>query len=216
MSQLSSTPKIAYIYDKNANNGAGLWHPIAGSADPASPYTWTNIQTFNSSVIFSQSFLSRRGMNNFQDEAERSISLPNPAPGAISFLRNSNRIEFWNQPGEQPGSWQPLGTTTAAANTLVRRDGNSAITANSFIGKATSAGTADTAISLTTGNERKINGRQFNGNTPNFIINPTTYLAVDTSNVAGYRRIFVRNNTTTPTGTIDGISPDVGDIYIGW
>jgi hypothetical protein len=209
---ISSTPKIAYIYDKTGDS----WHPIAGSADPASPYTWTNTQTFNGSVTFSQSFLSRKGINNFQNEAERSTLFPNPEPGAISFLRNSSRIEFWNKPENQAGFWQPLGTTTATANSLVRRDANSAITANSFIGKATSAGAADTAISLTTGNERKINGRQFNGNTANFIVNPTTYLTKGTSNVLDYRRIFVRNDTTTPTGTIDNISPATGDIYIGW
>jgi len=218
MATIDTTPKVAYVYNQNADT----WHPVAGAASPDVSYSWTNTHTFNDAVTIANQLISAMGINNFADESTRNSALGPvtgkvPTPGTICFVRSTQRLEFWNGT-----AWTQLGTNTNTANAIVRRDTNGdfsarTITAN-LSGNATTATSATSATQLTTDNTRTINGKAYNGATQsNFVLTPTTYVTAGGTTVAGYRRIFIRNTQANPgTSSIDGIAPAIGDIYIGW
>ena len=218
MATIDTTPKLAYVY----NNQGDSWHPIAGAASPAAAYAWTNTHSFANAVTMANTLISAMGLNNFADETARNNALgpvtgKTPTAGTICFIQSTSRLEFWNGT-----AWTQLGLSTNTPNSIVRRDASGnfsagTITAN-LTGTASTATTATTATSLTPSQTRKINGKPYAAtDNVNFILTPTTYLTKDGTTVADYRRIFVRNTTTTTgTSSLDGIAPAIGDIYIGW
>jgi hypothetical protein len=216
MATVDTTPKVAYVFNQQGDT----WHPVAGAASPDISYNWTNTHNFNAAVQMANTLISAMGINNFANETDRNNALgpvtgKTPTAGTISFIRSTSRLEFWNG-----STWTQLGSTNNDLNTLVRRDGQGnfsagTITAN-LTGTASQATVASQAAQLTTNVTRRINGKQFNGNDSNFILTPVTYLSSGTT-VGPYKRIFVRQSTSTPgTGAIDGTAPAIGDIYIGW
>lgn len=213
MATVDTTPKVAYVYNQQGDT----WHPVAGAASPNVAYDWTNTHNFNAAVSMANQLIAAMGLNNFANEAERTTALgAAPTAGTISFIRSTGRLEFWNGT-----SWSQLGDSNNVSNSLVRRDASGNFSAGTITatlnGNASSATTASTATSLSTNVSRRINGQQFNGNTADFTLTPTTVLNAGTTTRNRYSRVFVRNTTATPgTSSIDGDTPKLGDIYIGW
>ncbi len=217
MATIDTTPKLAYVYNATGDS----WHPIAGAASPQAAYAWTNTHSFANAVTMANTLISAMGLNNFADETARNNELgpvtgKTPTAGTICFVRSTGRLEFWNGT-----AWTQLGTDLNTGNTIVRRDASGNFRAGtitaSLAGNASTATTADTAKALTASQSRTINGRAFSGaENSSFVVYPITYLSSGTT-LGPYRRIFVRNSTSTPgTSLIDGVAPQPGDIYIGW
>lgn len=217
MATVDTTPKVAYVYNQQGDT----WHPVAGAASPNVAYNWTNTHNFNAAVAMANQLIAAMGVNNFANEAERTAVLgATPTQGTISFIRSTNRLEFWSGT-----AWTQLGTDQNNSNTIVRRDVSGNFRAGEITatlkGNADSATTATSATQLTSTsglNARTINDKQYNA-TPgvNFVLTPVTVLNKDLVSKNRYSRIFVRNTTATPgTSSIDGDTPKLGDIYIGW
>jgi hypothetical protein len=186
MSTISSSPKVSYIYDQPSDT----WFPLAGIANTAGNYIWEGNHTFDNPVSFLDTVVSKVGLNNFLNPNARDAAITSPIPnGTICFVRQDNTGATINEFQYYSNGWLNL-----------------------LSGKATTAGVADSANILTTA--RTINGVSFNGSA-NVKVPSVTY--VDSSNnLVAHRRIFVKNNTTPPTGAIDGTAPQIGDLYFGW
>lgn len=205
MAILSSSSKTSYIYDQQTDT----WYPLSGIANTAASYIWSGAHQFNNAINFVGSVFSRAGVNNFQNPAARDLALPNPTSGVVCFVRQDATGTQINQLQYYFNGWINLLSGNAATATFATTAGT-ATTATS----ATTATTANTATALT--NARTINGVSFNG-TSNIKVPGSLY--VDSSNnYLANRRIFVKNSTSPPSGStpIDGVAPQIGDIYIGW
>jgi hypothetical protein len=205
MSTLSSAPKTSYIYDQQTNT----WYPLAGIANTSANYIWNGTHQFSSATSFISSVFARAGVNNFQNPAARDLALTTPVNGTVCFVRQDAVGTQINELQYYFNGWVNLLSGNAATATFATTAGT-ATTATS----ATSATTANTAAALTTA--RTINAVSFNG-TANIKVPGSLY--VDSSNnYAGNRRVIVKNTTTPPSGStpIDGVAPQVGDIFIGW
>lgn len=165
------------------------WYPLAGIANTAANYIWEGTHVFDDATQFYSTVIARAGLNNFLNPTARDTAIPTPTNGIICFVRQDNTGTVINQLQYYFNGW-----------------------VNLLSGKAATATLADSATALATA--RTINGTSFNG-TANVKVPVVTY--VDSSNnLVAYRRIFSKNSTTPPTGTIDGATPQIGDIYIGW
>lgn len=165
------------------------WYPMAGIANTAGNYIWEGNHTFDNPVVFLDTVTSRNGLNNFLNPTARDAAIPSPLNGSVCFVRQNNTGTPINEFQYYNNGW-----------------------VNLLSGKAATATLADSATVLAT--PRTINGTSFNGSA-NVKVPVVTY--VDTSNnLIAYRRIFVKNSTTPPTGAIDGASPQPGDLYFGW
>ncbi len=165
------------------------WFPLAGIANTAGNYIWEGNHTFDNPVSFLDTVVSRIGLNNFLNPNARDAAITSPPNGTICFVRQDNTGATINEFQYYNNGW-----------------------VNLLSGKAATAIVADSANTLTTA--RTINGVSFNGSA-NVKVPVVTY--VDSSNnLVAHRRIFVKNNTTPPTGAIDGTSPQIGDLYFGW
>lgn len=186
MATISSIPKVSYIYDEPSDT----WFPIAGIANTAGNYIWEGNHTFDNPVVFLDTLVSKIGLNNFLNPAARDAAITSPITnGTICFVRQNAGGSTINEFQYYNNGW-----------------------VNLLSGNAASATVATTANALTTA--RNINGVSFNGSAD---IKVPAVLYVDSSNnLIGHRRIFVKNNTTPPTGAIDGVAPQPGDLYFGW
>jgi hypothetical protein len=106
MSNISSVGKLGYIYNEETDT----WFPIAGSVDTAQDFNWSGSHTFANSLSVSGGLISRLGVNNFDNPAQRDSLIPSPQNGAISFLRNNasgnalNQLQYYFN-----GSWRLYG-----------------------------------------------------------------------------------------------------------
>lgn len=106
MANISSTGKLGYIY----NQATDTWFPIAGSVDTTQSFLWSGAHTFSNSVSLSSSLVSRLGINNFENPAQRDAAITSPQSGAIAFVRNNasggaiNQLQYY-----AAGSWRPYG-----------------------------------------------------------------------------------------------------------
>jgi hypothetical protein len=123
MSTISTDSKVAYIYDETTDT----WHPVAGKINTGSSYSWTGSHTF------SGSFISKSGVNNFQNPASRNSNIVSPTNGLVVFVRQDdagniiNSLQYYYN-----GVWRPvddsLRLSTKVANyTLQLSDGGSSI-----------------------------------------------------------------------------------------
>lgn len=110
MSNISSVGKLGYVY----NEATDTWFPLAGSVDTTQPFSWTGAHTFANSISVAGPIVSRLGINNFENPAQRDTSIPSPLNGAISFVRNNssggalNQLQYYSN-----GSWRPYGDNAA-------------------------------------------------------------------------------------------------------
>jgi len=106
MSNISSTGKLGYIY----NEASDTWFPIAGSVDTTQNFEWSGTHNFSNSISVLSTFISRLGINNFENPAQRDSSIPTPQNGAIAFVRNNssggslNQLQYYSN-----GAWRVYG-----------------------------------------------------------------------------------------------------------
>jgi hypothetical protein len=94
MANISSSSKVAYIYD----SATDTWYPTAGLASTSADYDWTGNHNFSSSVSFDSVLLAKAGVNNFQNPAARDLAIPAPvASGTVVFVRQNDLGDTINQ-----------------------------------------------------------------------------------------------------------------------
>jgi hypothetical protein len=97
MANISSSSKVAYIYD----SGTDTWYPTAGLASTSADYDWTGDHSFASSTTFESVLSAKAGVNNFQNPAARDAALTSPANGTVVFIRQDasgsviNQIQYY-------------------------------------------------------------------------------------------------------------------------
>jgi len=86
VANISSTAKVAYIYDSQTDT----WYPTAGAANTSENYSWSGSHTFGNSVTFDDVVIAQGGVNNFQNPAARDAAITSPVPGTVVFVRQDN------------------------------------------------------------------------------------------------------------------------------
>lgn len=138
MATVSSTSKVAYIYD----SATDTWYPTAGLASTSADYNWSGDHSFSSTVDFSAAVTfenvlnAKAGVNNFQNPAVRDAAIPSPTNGIVAFIRQDangnviNQIQYYYN-----GSWINYGQVTleekTASDTVALNDVNKLIKVNS-------------------------------------------------------------------------------------
>ena len=103
MAAISTSGKLAYMYDENTDT----WYAVSGATNTAAAYNWLNTNTFSNTVIFEEVVRSKAGINNFQNATARDTALPAPANGVVCFVRQTdagtqiNQIQYYYN-----GSWR--------------------------------------------------------------------------------------------------------------
>lgn len=93
MSTISSTSKVGYIYHESSDT----WHPIAGTANTTTNYSWTGTHDFANDVTFADVVTAKAGSNNFANPTARDAAIPSPTNGTVVFVRQDNSGNPINQ-----------------------------------------------------------------------------------------------------------------------
>lgn len=115
MSTVSSTSKVAYMYDQASDT----WYAVAGTANTNVAYTWNAAHTFGSIVTVNDVIRAKGGVNRFQNPTARDTVIPSPVKGTVCFVEQTdggtdiNQVQIYNGT-----SWVGmLDTATLSTNT---------------------------------------------------------------------------------------------------
>jgi hypothetical protein len=86
MSTVSSTSKVAYMYDQASDT----WYAVAGTANTNVAYNWQAAHTFGSVVTVNDVIRAKAGVNRFQNPTARDTVITSPAKGTVCFVEQTN------------------------------------------------------------------------------------------------------------------------------
>lgn len=86
MATVSSTSKVAYMYDQASNT----WYAVAGTANTNVAYSWNAAHTFGSVVTVNDVIRAKAGVNRFQNPAARDSVITAPVKGIVCFVEQTN------------------------------------------------------------------------------------------------------------------------------
>lgn len=86
MSTVSSTSKVAYMYDQTSDT----WYAVAGTANTNVAYQWNAAHTFGSIVTANDVIRAKAGVNRFQNPTARDAVITSPAKGTVCFVEQTN------------------------------------------------------------------------------------------------------------------------------
>ena len=86
MSTVSSTSKVAYMYDQTSDT----WYAVAGTANTNVAYNWQAAHTFGSVVTVNDVIRAKAGVNRFQNYTARDTVITSPAKGTVCFVEQTN------------------------------------------------------------------------------------------------------------------------------
>lgn len=98
MSTVSSTSKVAYMYDQASDT----WYAVAGTANTNVAYTWNASHTFGSVVTVNDVIRAKGGVNRFQNPTARNTIIPSPVKGTVCFVEQTdggtdiNQVQIYN------------------------------------------------------------------------------------------------------------------------
>jgi hypothetical protein len=98
MSTVSSTSKVAYMYDQASDT----WYAVAGTANTNVAYTWNAAHTFGSIVTVNDVIRAKGGVNRFQNPTARNTVIPSPVKGTVCFVEQTdggtdiNQVQIYN------------------------------------------------------------------------------------------------------------------------
>lgn len=98
MSTVSSTSKVAYMYDQASDT----WYAVAGTANTNVAYTWNAAHTFGSVVTANDVIRAKGGVNRFQNPTARNTIIPSPVKGTVCFVEQTdggtdiNQVQIYN------------------------------------------------------------------------------------------------------------------------
>ena len=86
MSTVSSTSKVAYMYDQTSDT----WYAVAGTANTNVAYQWNAAHTFGPIVTANDVIRAKAGVNRFQNPTARDAAIPSPVKGTVCFVEQTN------------------------------------------------------------------------------------------------------------------------------
>jgi hypothetical protein len=86
MSTISSSSKVAYMYDQTSDT----WYAVAGTANTNVAYNWQAAHTFGSVVTVNDVIRAKAGVNRFQNPTARDTVITSPAKGTVCFVEQTN------------------------------------------------------------------------------------------------------------------------------
>lgn len=86
MSTVSSSSKVAYMYDQTSDT----WYAVAGTANTNVAYQWNAAHTFGSIVTANDVIRAKAGVNRFQNYTARDTVITSPAKGTVCFIEQTN------------------------------------------------------------------------------------------------------------------------------
>lgn len=98
MSTVSSTSKVAYMYDQASDT----WYAVAGTANTNVAYTWNAAHTFGSIVTVNDVIRAKGGVNRFQNPTARDTVIASPVKGTVCFVEQTdggtdiNQVQIYN------------------------------------------------------------------------------------------------------------------------
>lgn len=98
MSTVSSTSKVAYMYDQVSDT----WYAVAGTANTNVAYTWNAAHTFGSIVTVNDVIRAKGGVNRFQNPMARDMVILSPIKGTVCFVEQTdggtdiNQVQIYN------------------------------------------------------------------------------------------------------------------------
>ena len=98
MSTVSSTSKVAYMYDQVSDT----WYAVAGTANTNVAYSWNAAHTFGSVVTVNDVIRAKGGVNRFQNPTARNTIIPSPVKGTVCFVEQTdggtdiNQVQIYN------------------------------------------------------------------------------------------------------------------------
>lgn len=98
MSTVSSTSKVAYMYDQASDT----WYSVAGTANTNVAYTWNAVHTFGSIVTVNDVIRAKGGVNRFQNPTARDTVIASPVKGTVCFVEQTdggtdiNQVQIYN------------------------------------------------------------------------------------------------------------------------
>lgn len=116
MSTVSSTSKVAYMYDQASDT----WYAVAGTANTNVAYSWNAAHTFGSVVTANDVIRAKAGVNRFQNPTARDTVITSPVKGTVCFVEQTNGGTDINQVQIYNGtSWVGmLDTATLSTQTI--------------------------------------------------------------------------------------------------
>ncbi len=109
MATVSSTSKVAYMYDQVSDT----WYAVAGTANTNVAYTWNAAHTFGSVVTVNDVIRAKGGVNRFQNPLARDMVIVSPIKGTVCFVEQTNGGTDINQVQIYNGtSWVGMLDTT--------------------------------------------------------------------------------------------------------
>ena len=105
-----SDGKAAYIY--NAANDT--WYQVSGKTDISGTFEWTGTHTHLSSFTTSDTFVAKKGINNYLNPSARDASITSPTAGSICVIRQDssgnviNTLQIYNGSGWLPIAQQSI------------------------------------------------------------------------------------------------------------
>jgi hypothetical protein len=98
MSTVSSSSKVAYMYDQASDT----WYAVAGTANTNVAYTWNAAHTFGSIVTVNDVIRAKAGVNRFTNPTARNTVITSPVKGTVCFVEQTdggtdiNQLQIYN------------------------------------------------------------------------------------------------------------------------
>jgi len=98
MSTVSSTSKVAYMYDQASDT----WYAVAGTANTNVAYNWNAAHTFGSIVTANDVIRAKAGVNRFTNPTARNTVITSPVKGTVCFVEQTdggtdiNQLQIYN------------------------------------------------------------------------------------------------------------------------
>jgi hypothetical protein len=86
MSTVSSSSKVAYMYDQASDT----WYAVAGTANTNVAYSWNAAHTFGSVVTVNDVIRAKGGVNRFTNPTARDSVITAPVKGTVCFVEQTN------------------------------------------------------------------------------------------------------------------------------
>jgi hypothetical protein len=98
MSTVSSSSKVAYMYDQASDT----WYAVAGTANTNVAYNWNAAHTFGSIVTANDVIRAKAGVNRFTNPTARNTVITSPVKGTVCFVEQTdggtdiNQLQIYN------------------------------------------------------------------------------------------------------------------------
>jgi hypothetical protein len=94
----NSDGKATYVYSVADDT----WYQVSGKTDISGTFEWTGTHNHLSSFTTSDTFVAKKGINNYLNPAARNSAIPSPVSGTLAFVRQDasgatiNQLQYYS------------------------------------------------------------------------------------------------------------------------